>query len=229
MAQHPPNIQPTADGSHTLYSPIFDATYHSTHGAIQEAEVVFIHAALNYQLEQKKDDLSILEIGFGTGLNALMTYLATSDKKPSIYYEAWEAYPIGLDLAAAINYPSALKISKEAKDAFIQMHHSIDKIQEIRAAPSFQFQLRKDFFEAIDAQAKFDIIYQDAFSPNVQPELWEEHFLQKLYTALKPNGVLTTYCAKGAFKRALKSVGFQVEALPGPKGKREMTRAHKKS
>lgn len=220
-------LQTTEDGSHTLHSPTFEATYHSTHGAIQEAEVVFINAALNYQLEQKKSSLNILEIGFGTGLNALMTYLATAEGNTNIYYEGWEAYPVGLELASNTNYCNLLNSTTEDEVTFLEMHQGYNQIKQLRTTPNFEFLLKKEFFEAIEAKEKFDIIYQDAFAPGIQAELWEEHFLQKLYNALKNGGILTTYCAKGSFKRALKALGFEVEALAGPKGKREMTRAHK--
>lgn len=227
MKQRELELQTTEDGSHTLHSPIFEATYHSTHGAIQEAQVVFIDAALNYQLEQNKSSLNILEIGFGTGLNAFMTYLATAKGNTTIYYEGWEAYPVGQELATSINYTDLLNSTTEDEATFLQMHQGYNQIKNLRTAPGFEFYLKKDFFEAIEAEEKFDAIYQDAFAPGIQAELWEEHFLQKLYNALKSGGILTTYCAKGSFKRALKAVGFEVEALAGPKGKREMTRAHK--
>ncbi len=213
----------TEDGSHTLQSGQFDVTYHSIHGAIQETETVFIQAALAYQ-SQFLNDIRILEIGFGTGLNALMTCLEADERQLNIEYVGVEAYPIKSAMVTQLNYPKLLN-ALEYQAHFEQMHQAVN--QTVAVTPNFNFQLRVDLFEALDYEAAFDIIYYDAFAPNAQPELWEEAQLQKMYKALKAGGVLTTYCAKGAFKRLLKSIGFELHSLPGPKGKREMTRAVK--
>lgn len=217
------NIITTEDGSHSLESTKFGVTYHSIHGAIQESQVVFIDAALNYQIE-KKDTLSILEIGFGTGLNAFMTYLEAKKKNLTIEYIGIEAYPIDALVVEQLNYAEELQAIAE-REVLLAMHSAT--IEPVALLPNFTFYQQVTTFESLAYTNRFDIIYYDAFAPNAQPELWEEPILTQMYEALKSGGVLTTYCAKGAFKRSLKKIGFTVEALPGPKGKREMTRAVK--
>lgn len=217
------SIIQTEDGSNSIQSTKFDATYHSIHGAIQETQTVFIDAALMYKAEAQKE-LSILEIGLGTGLNAFMTYLEATKAGLQIQYTGIEAYPITLELAEQLNYVDLLEVAEEQAQ-FLKLHTFPN--EWINLSPSFQFYKQIGRFEDLNAQAQFDIIYYDAFAPSVQPELWEIELLEKMYQALKPNGVLTTYCAKGVFKRNLKQVGFKVEGIPGPIGKREMTRAVK--
>jgi len=213
----------TEDGSPTLQSAQFGVTYHSIHGALQETETVFINAALRYKAETQQD-LSILGIGFGTGLNAFMTYLAAKQEGLKIDYLGVEAYPIDMKTVAQLNYATLLDAATE-QEAFLQLHASHNT--KVALSPDFSFCKQVCTFQELDFTEQFDIVYYDAFAPNAQPELWETELLSKMYQALKPTGVLTTYCAKGAFKRALKSVGFTVEGLPGPIGKREMTRALK--
>lgn len=213
----------TEDGSNSIQSAKFEATYHSIHGAIQETQTVFIDAALNYKAETQKE-LTILEIGLGTGLNAFMTYLEAKKSDLHIHYTGIEAYPIALEVAQQLNYVELLQVPEEQAQ-FLKLHALPNEWAEL--APSFHFYKQIGRFEDLKAQEQFDIIYYDAFAPSVQPELWEIELLEKIYQALKPNGVLTTYCAKGVFKRNLKQVGFKVEGIPGPIGKREMTRALK--
>jgi tRNA U34 5-methylaminomethyl-2-thiouridine-forming methyltransferase MnmC len=213
----------TEDGSNSIQSAKFEATYHSIHGAIQETQTVFIDAALNYKAEIQKE-LSILEIGLGTGLNAFMTYLEAKKSDLQIQYTGIEAYPIALEVAQQLNYVELLQVPEEQAQ-FLKLHESPN--EWINLSPRFQFYKQIGRFEDLKEQEQFDIIYYDAFAPSVQPELWEIDLLEKMYQALKPNGVLTTYCAKGVFKRNLKQVGFKVEGIPGPIGKREMTRALK--
>lgn len=221
-------ILATNDGSHTLQSGIYKAAYHSTHGAVQESKTVFIQAAFLEKLEEGLDELSILEIGFGTGLNAFMTYLEAIRQQVTVHYVGIEKYPIGAELANQLNYPDVLNAMQQ-RAAFLQMHEHAGQKQRLPINDSqyFEFvQLVADF-EELEAEASFDVIYHDAFAPGVQAQLWEGPFLERLFRALRPGGLLSTYCAKGAFKRALKAVGFRIEALPGPKGKREMTLAIK--
>lgn len=213
----------TQDGSHSIFSEKFGVSYHSKYGAIQETEHVFINAALNYKaLDHKK--LSILEIGFGSGLNALMTYLEAEKQKLDINFTTIEAFPISKEEVETLNYTQLLDCSP---DIFLKIHD--DNWNKNSVISDFfslkKLQLR---FEEIQFEEEFDIIYFDAFAPNSQPELWEADLMQKMYNALKEAGVLVTYCAKGAVKRTLKSVGFEVESLKGPPGKREMTRAIKR-
>lgn len=213
----------TQDGSHSLLSGVFGVSYHSRYGAIQESSHVFIQAGLHWKALESKE-LLILEIGFGTGLNAYLTLLETQRLDLKVHYESIEAYPISLEQAAALNYTEILE--PKAPTLFMELH----------AAPfgtaSFvttRFHLLKQqvLFHDIQYAGEFDLVYYDAFAPDAQPELWEEPMLKKIYEALKPGGIMVTYCAKGYVKRNLKAVGFQVEALPGPPGKREMTRCLK--
>ena len=213
----------TQDGSHSIFSESFGESYHSKYGAIQESTHVFIHSGLFYQI-QGSMQLSVLEIGFGTGLNALLTLKEANKRQFPIYYEAVEAYPISVEEARQLNYPDI--IEEQVAGTFLQMHEmEWGETQQI--TPYFSFHKKQSRFEELCYQNAFDVIYFDAFAPNAQPELWEEEILQIMYNALKENGVLTTYCAKGVVKRCLKGVGFMIESLKGPPGKREMTRAVK--
>ncbi len=220
----PNSLFETEDGSHSLFSEQFGVSYHSKYGAIQETQHVFINAALRFKAVLQ-NDIRILEIGFGTGLNAYMTLLEAEKRDLSIQYTAIEAYPISLQQATTLNYPSLLN-KKASQAQFLQMH-SADWARSLAITERFQFNKQQIKFEAIEYDNQFDIIYFDAFAPNSQPELWEADVLGTMYKALKKEGVLTTYCAKGVVKRTLKAVGFQIEALKGPPGKREMTRAIK--
>lgn len=220
----PNSIFETEDGSHSLFSEQFGVSYHSKYGAIQEAQHVFINAALRFKAVIQKE-ISILEIGFGTGLNAYMTLLEATKRDLSIEYTAIEAFPISMQQASTLNYSTLLN-DEVSPSHFLQMH-SADWAKPIRITEQFQFIKQQIKFEAIDFNNQFDIIYFDAFAPNSQPELWEADMLGIMYKALKKDGVLVTYCAKGVVKRTLKAVGFQIEALKGPPGKREMTRAIK--
>lgn len=201
----------------------WDEQYHSKHGAIQEAYHVFIDSGLSLF---KNQELSILEIGLGTGLNALITYIEASKLGLKVNYVGIEAYPIKSEELAQLNYISELKAEALSKD-FLLMH---DSPWEKKVSISDSFALRKqqkDFAE-IDDQNLFNLIYFDAFGARVQPELWTEQLFASMFLALKNNGVLVTYAAKGSVRRAMQSVGFLVERLPGPPGKREMLRATKK-
>ncbi len=214
----------TDDGSHSLMSETFGDSYHSKFGAIQESQHVFIDAALNFQTAKGRTDLTILEIGFGTGLNALMTYREATKQKLKIHYVTFEKYPLSIEQANALNYAEQLDIST----AVLQTLHGCNWHEDVALNEHFVINKQEKDCQNIDFQNIADIIYFDAFAPQIQPELWEQPFLQKIFDALKPDGVLTTYCAKGAVKRALKAVGFQIESLEGPVGKREMTRSVKK-
>ena len=211
----------TEDGSTTIQIEDWDEQYHSKHGAIQEAYHVFIKNGLELFSNR---EISILEIGFGTGLNALITFLEHSKQNLEVNYEGVEAYPISSEEAQAMNYARVL--GDELQGVFEKMHQS-EWEKEISLSETFQLKKRKLFFQEIEAQEKFHLIYFYAFGAQVQPELWTEEIFQKMYNSLKENGVLVTYAAKGSVRRAMLSVGFQVEKLPGPPGKREMLRARK--
>jgi len=213
----------TEDGSHTLFLPGLDETYHSSHGAIQESRHVFIDAGLRYL---KKRNINVLEIGFGTGLNAFLTLLETSKNELTINYSTLEAFPLELSLIKQLNYTSELNLEKNVIDLFNILH---EVEWEVSQSITNQFNLKKYKIKLDNyiTNEKFDLIYFDAFAPQVQPEMWTLPVFEKMYECLNRNGVLVTYCAKGSVKRALKDVGFNIECIPGPPGKREMTRAHK--
>ncbi|MCG8331546.1 MAG: tRNA (5-methylaminomethyl-2-thiouridine)(34)-methyltransferase MnmD [Chitinophagales bacterium] len=214
----------TQDGSHSIHSEKFGVSYHSKYGAIQESRHVFLEAGLYAQLEDK-EEVAVLEIGFGTGLNALLTYQEAEEKKLRIRYDTFEAYPITLAEAITLNYPSLLG-KGVMEEVFNEMHKAAWSTP-IRLGDYFTFTKYNELFQRIDYPETFNVIYFDAFAPNAQPELWETELMEKMYNALKPGGMLVTYCAKGAVKRVMKGLGFTVEALKGPPGKREMTRAVK--
>lgn len=210
----------TNDGSSSIYSQQFNEHYHSIHGAKQEAEHVFINAGLNEKMPSQ-NSIAILEIGFGTGLNTLLTAKESVEKKQFINYTSIELYPLENVIFYQLNFNSIdNKLYRNIYEAKWNTTVSIHTY----------FQLKKILMdiEAVTFENQFDIIYFDAFSPEKQPNLWTDFIFDKMFKALKKDGLLVTYCAKGIVKRTLKSVGFFVEALPGPKGKREMIRANKK-
>ena len=212
----------TLDGSTTIHLQDWDECYHSKHGAIQEAKHVFIKNGLSLF---ENNPVSIIEIGFGTGLNAFITFLESIQKNRIIDYVGVEAYPVEADEVLGMNYVTELD-ALEFENIFEKMHKcDWDKKNEI--CSSFSLTKRKQFFHEIDDFETFDLIYFDAFGYRVQPELWSTEIFRKMYNSLKPNGVLVTYAARGVVKRSMISVGFTVEKLAGPPGKREMFRATK--
>ncbi len=213
----------TSDGSTTIHLPELDEQYHSKHGAIQEAYHVFINKGFEF-LDTK--ELSILEIGFGTGLNAFITFLEAEKNNKKVNYVGVEAYPVIESEIKNLNYVSELKAEKH-QTIFDEMHASSWE-EKHELTSFFNITKRKQFFKDIEDIHTFHLIYFDAFGARVQPELWTERIFLKMYNALKENGVLVTYSAKGSVRRALQSVGFVVERLEGPPGKREMLRAVKK-
>ncbi len=212
----------TADGSHSLVSEQFKVAYHSHYGAIQETNHVFIEAGMLFQLERKQP-LKILELGLGTGLNALVTYLQAVELNIPVSYTSLEQFPISWDLVQQCNFLEQLE-APTAQSTFQKIHcgafeewHSIDAYFRFR-------KIQKDA-TSFSSKDRFTLIYYDAFAPESQPELWTEEIFKNMYELLTDEGVLVTYCAKGVVKRALKAVGFTIESIPGPPGKREMTRA----
>ena len=218
------NIIITADGSTTIHLPDWDEQYHSKHGAIQEAAHVFIKNGLSIF---SNASIAILEIGFGTGLNSFLTFMEGSKFNLTIDYVGIEAFPVSNDEIERLNYVSILE-SEEYRSVFNEMH-LCDWGVKNKFSPQFYLTKRKQCFEEICDEQKFNLIYFDAFGARVQPELWTEAIFKKMYFALKNEGVLVTYSAKGSVRRAMQSVGFTVERLPGPPGKREMLRATKNS
>ncbi len=216
----------TGDGSATIYLPDWNEHYHSKHGAVQEALHVFIKSGYHHYLtKQGLKEISILEIGFGTGLNALLTLVEAERSKVKVNYTGVEAYPVSAKEVSALEYAEVV-LEEKAPEVFKKLHHTEwEKRSEISAF--FSLQKEKKFFSEISEKEEFDLIYFDAFGPRVQPELWSEEVFQNMYSALKSKGVLVTYSAKGDVRRAMQSSGFFVERLEGPPGKREMLRATK--
>ena len=212
----------TADGSKTILIEDWQEQYHSIHGAVQEAYHVFIKHGL---LFAKNKDLRILEMGFGTGLNALITWLESEKRQLKINYFGIEAYPVSKDELALLNYPEILETTG-LDGVFEQMH---DGPWEVSRALASHFSLTKKrmHFHELAEKEQYHLIYYDAFGPRVQPELWTVEVFQKVYKALLSGGIFVTYSAKGSVRRALEQCGFEVERLPGPPGKREMLRAIK--
>lgn len=212
----------TKDGSTTIHLPDWNETYHSKFGAIQEAEHVFIKNGLDLF---KESNISILEIGFGTGLNAFITLLEAEKRKQIINYVGVEAYPVLNEEIKSLNYSKELNV-EEKQELFIKFHET-EWEKENLITKNFLLKKRKQFFDKIDDVDTFDLIYFDAFGFRVQPELWSEEIFDKMYKALKKGGVLVTYACRSSIKNAMLSVGFTIEKLPGAPGKREMLRAKK--
>lgn len=216
------NIIQTRDGSTTIHIEDWDECYHSRFGAIQEAQHVFIKKGLSLF---ENESVSILEIGFGTGLNAFITFLEFPKFNQKINYVGIEAFPVTLEEAGLMNYVSELNAENE-KSIFEKLHQC--NWEELNVLnDNFVFTKRKQFFADINDIEKFDLIYFDAFGFDVQPELWSAVIFKKMYEALKNKGVLVTYAARGVIKRNMIEAGFTVEKLEGAPGKREMFRARK--
>lgn len=217
----------TSDGSHTLFNAELKETYHSVHGAIRESLLVFIQNGLQH-LEDSihPAEIKILEVGFGTGLNALLTVQHALETGIKIHYTSLEAYPVGKDIPGQLNYPALLNIETFAP--LFQKLHEATWNEEAFIDNNFTLvKLLIRLQEADLGQAQFDLVYYDAFAPSKQPEMWELSLLRKVEQSMKPGAILVTYCAKGQLKRDLKSLGLLVQTLPGPPGKKEMVRAIK--
>lgn len=208
----------TEDGSHSVFVEEMGETYHSVHGAIAEAEHVYIKNGIGHlSLLQK---ISVLELGFGTGLNALLTAEYSEEKKIQTKYTALEAYPLEEEEWLSLNY------APKKSTIFEHLHRSAWETQT-NITDYFTLQKHQMFFQEMDFNCQFDIIYFDVFGYNYQPHLWDKAILQKCFQALKPNGIWVTYACKGVVNRDLKALGFDIQKIPGPPGKREMTRAVK--
>ncbi|EGV42927.1 SAM-dependent methyltransferase [Bizionia argentinensis JUB59] len=219
------HIITTADGSKTIQINDWDEQYHSIHGAIQEANHVFIKTGFDKVVANSNpSDLAILEIGFGTGLNAIITLLKAEKEGIKVDYVGVEAYPVLASEISQLNYTELLGALAEAHYKVI--HETPWEAKSV-ITPLFSLTKQEKKFQEISDVNQFNLIYFDAFGARVQPELWTEGIFKKMYEALKPNGILVTYSAKGSVRRAMQAVGFFVERLPGPPGKREMLRATK--
>lgn len=213
----------TGDKSKTLLIPELNETYHSENGAVTEANHIFIKAGLHHV---KQDKVSIFEMGFGTGLNAILTLMEAKKNHKKVSYDCIESDPLDYELVKEMQYcelPELNSLTVPFKKMHDARNNELIKLNE-------HFSFRK-FISKIQNQSlvpnQYDLIYFDAFSPKVQGEVWHEDVLSKINNSMKSGGILVTYCAQGAFKRTLKKLGLQVENIPGPPGKREMTRATK--
>ncbi|SDS01637.1 tRNA (5-methylaminomethyl-2-thiouridine)(34)-methyltransferase MnmD [Winogradskyella sediminis] len=233
------NIITTSDGSKTIQIEDWNEQYHSIHGAIQEANHVFMKHGLLFYYENKlahltedrkstsaKTTINILEIGFGTGLNAFLTVIEGEKHNLNLNYTGIEAYPVQPEEINQLNYVEL--ISDSHKTVFKKLHETPWE-GAFAITPNFQLEKQEKFFKDIRFKNTYNIIYFDAFGARVQPDLWTEDIFKIMFNALKPNGILVTYSAKGSVRRAMQAVGFTVERLPGPPGKREMLRAIKHS
>lgn len=218
-------IKVTQDGSHTLYLESIDEHYHSTFGAVQESQHVFIKAGFDLCISS---ETRVLEIGFGTGLNCYLTLIESMSLNKTVHYHSVENNPLPDEIWQKLNFGAHFPAI--APELFSSLHRAAWNC-EVGILPRFFLHkieanlLQMDFKDL----PTFDLVYFDAFSPEKQPELWEQIVFEKISSKMKQEGILVTYCAKGNVRRMLQSIGFQVERIPGPPGKREMMRARKAS
>ncbi|GGZ35553.1 hypothetical protein GCM10007049_31220 [Echinicola pacifica] len=217
----------TEDGSHSLYVPELDETYHSFHGAYRESIHVFFLYGLDhwYMHHPHKQPIRIFEVGFGTGLNAWLSLVWAEQNKIPVLYHSIEPFPIEEELYTQLNYPKLDEDISHYQGYFEELHRAEwDKGDSV--TPYFNMKKDKTTLEEVKLYPT-DMVFFDAFAPSKQPELWTKDILQKVVDALNPGGVFVTYCAKGQVKRDLAACGLQVETLPGPPGKKEMIRGTK--
>ncbi len=217
----------SADGSSTIELIGKNEQYHSIHGALQESEHVFIRYGLQ-QIAQQKKQISILEIGMGTALNVLLSYCYAQKHHLNISYTAIEKYPLSEEILYALNYPKLITDCPQSESIFKLIHNS-EWDEQVDVSKTFSLKKIKGDAQNINLKNNhFDLIFHDAFNPDLEPDLWSKELFEKFYFSMKPNGILTTYSTKGIVKRALKSAGFAIEKKPGPIGKREILNAIKK-
>jgi tRNA U34 5-methylaminomethyl-2-thiouridine-forming methyltransferase MnmC len=208
----------TSDGSHTLFVPEIDECYHSSHGAIQESQHIFIEAGLKHCT---KPEIHVLEIGFGTGLNAFLTLIEAETNQKNIHYTSLELFPVEIEKALQLNFSDGYSIEFRKHFELLQ---TSPWNTNVRISPHFLLDKIEADFTAFELSNKYDVIYFDAFSPEKQPEMWSLKQFQKIAEHCNPGAILTTYCAKGIVRRTMQAAGFTVERLPGPPGKREILR-----
>lgn len=215
-------LEPTADGSNTLFVPELDEHYHSVKGALTESQHIFIQMGLNHS---QAESPHVLEIGFGTGLNAFLTLLEAEKQSRKVCFTSIERYPLKEDIVRKLGYPEI--IAPEKSEKFYALH-TAPWNQFVEISPCFTLHKIEGDFTHFDFQSHYDVVYFDAFAPEKQPEMWSQPLFDRLYRQMNPGGILTTYCAKGVVRRMLQAAGFTVERLPGPPGgKREILRANK--
>ncbi|MDZ4758562.1 MAG: tRNA (5-methylaminomethyl-2-thiouridine)(34)-methyltransferase MnmD [Bacteroidota bacterium] len=215
-------ITPTADGNPTLYSEQFASHYHSVNGSMDESNCIFIENNLAYYTANYLPNIiHIFEMGFGTGLNACLAVQFATENKINIIYHTIELYPVEKSIIEQLHFKFP------NREVFKQIHDAAWETAII-INPYFTLYKHEGDFCKYDIKSNYyNIFFMDAFGPDHQPAMWEEIILQKIYNSLLPNGVLTTFSARGSFRRALQHIGFAVERLPGPVGKRHITRGVK--
>jgi len=219
------SLKVTGDGSHTLYHPELEETYHSTHGALTESMYVFITQGLDYwHIHYPDKPVSILEVGLGTGLNAILALQWSMIHQVPVTYTTLEPYPLPAKIVDQLNYMDFFNIA-EMKAVFKQIHQCSWQDWH-QFLPLFNFQKRKEKLEEATLE-EYDVIFFDAFAPNRQSDVWEAQNIEKIAVAMKPGSLLVSYCAQGQFKRNLLSAGLPFDSLPGPPGKKQMVRAIK--
>jgi len=218
-------IKLTADGSSTIYLPELDEHYHSVHGAMNESMHVFIHSGMDVVLQRQQKQINILEIGLGTGLNALLTFRTVEKENVNVFYHALEPFPIGEEIYRNLNY-TRLPGLDNYTTFFEQIHTGVWN-EDMICSAHFTLHKSKTKLEAIEFNRFYDLVYFDAFAPGVQPDIWSVENFKKIFHAMNTNAILVTYCSKGEVRRNMAAAGLHVEKLQGPPGKREMVRAVK--
>ena len=223
---HRPTIYATSDGSSTLVHPLLEELYHSRHGAWTESQHIFIKDGLMPVVAKGQKQISIFEMGFGSGLNAALAREMAIAFNLSVLYTTVELYPVDLEVISKMEMPEQLV---EERERWMELHRS-DWDQEVLIDSFFTLNKTKASFpdDPVPGSGCYDLVFYDAFAPAVQPELWGEEALGQCYNLLGSGGMWLSYCAKGQVRRNLKAVGFEIEGLPGPPGKREITRAVKR-
>ncbi|WP_145860539.1 tRNA (5-methylaminomethyl-2-thiouridine)(34)-methyltransferase MnmD [Pedobacter suwonensis] len=216
-------ITPTADGSNTLYNETIGEHYHSKHGALQESKHVFIDAGLKFA-SANQDEISILEVGFGTGLNFILSFEYCAENNIKLNYTSIEAFPLTTTIIEQTGY--AAYVSEEIWTSFISNYPEALKGPQ-KLSPLCTLGIPYTTLAEYRGNKKFDLIYYDAFSVQHQPEMWSDEIIAHACSFLKPGGTFVTYAITGKLKRAVKACGFNIEKLPGAPGKREMLRAVK--
>jgi len=215
----------TSDGSHTIKHLELNETYHSTHGAIQESNHVYIEQGLHYFTNRfQARSVKILEVGFGTGLNALLTMLDEKTQSIEKIYHSVEAFPLSEVILNQLNYPDYLSHQGDAQ-GFLELHKA-NWGEDVRLNNAFTIhKIHADICSLRLEEDFYDLVYFDAFAPKIQPEIWAKSVLANVVSVMREKGVMVTYCASGQFKRDLKDLNMEVEEVPGPPGKRVMVRA----
>jgi tRNA U34 5-methylaminomethyl-2-thiouridine-forming methyltransferase MnmC len=207
-------LETSADGSHTIFVPEMDEHYHSINGAVQESKHVYLEAGFK---QCRKTKIHVLEMGFGTGLNALLTALEAEQRKIKVFYTGLEKFPLPPEIISQLNY-------SEINRTLFQTIHQTEWEKSEQINPYFYLEKMQTDFRNFNFPDSYDVVYYDAFAPDKQPEVWSQELFNKIFSAMNPCGILTTYCAKGSIRRMMQQAGFTVERIPGPPGKREMLR-----